>query len=341
MSATIKDIARMSGVGISTVSRVLNGSGSASQETKERVMAAVRELNYVPNSNARNLKIGQSKTIMVMAKSIENPYFQKVLHVMENLILLRGYSMEIRNVSTIEEEMPIAMQEAKDGNMSGIIMLGGSFGYTNENFKSIGVPCVLVTIKAADTVSEELYSSVMIDDVEEMKRATEYLIELGHRRIGCIYSNHGDMVTPNSLRLKGYKLALTEHGIPFDPGLVSSAVDIFGSGYEFGFNMMKNLLVKNPDMTAVVTMADIMAIGAAKAALTTGHRIPEDISIIGFDGIEAAEYYNPALDTIAQPAQLMAQHAVDALAEMMQGGKTSHIVLESNLIKRGSCARVR
>lgn len=341
MSATIKDIARMSGVGISTVSRVLNGSGAASQETKERVMEAVRELSYVPNSNARNLKIGQSRTIMVMAKSIENPYFQKVMRVMENLILLRGYSMEIRNISTIEEEMPIAKQEAKNGNMSGIIMLGGSFGYTNEDFKGLGVPCVLVTVKAADTVKEDLYSSVVVDDVAEMKKATEYLIELGHRRIGCIYSNHGDMVTPNSLRFQGYRKALAEHGIAFDPGLVSPAIDVFGSGYEFGFNMMKNLMVKNPDMTAVVTMADIMAIGAAKAALTTGHRIPEDISIIGFDGIEAAEYYNPALDTIAQPFQMTAQHAVDALVEMMQGGKTSHIVLESTLIKRGSCARVR
>lgn len=341
MNATIKDVARLSGVGISTVSRVLNGSGPVSQEKKNKVMTAVHELGYLPNNNAKNLKRRKSDAIMIMAKSVGNPFFQKVIHVMENLIQLRGYSMEIKNISTLEDEMAVARQQAKNGNACGIIMLGGHFGYTNEDFESLNVPCVLVTYKAADVVDESLYSSVIIDDKKEMKKATEYLIGLGHRRIGCIYSDYGEIVTPNRLRYDGYCCALKEHGIPFDAGLVSSTLDIFGSGYEFGFNMMKSLMLKNPDMTAVVTMADIMAIGAAKAALATGHRIPEDISIIGFDGIEAAEYYHPALDTIAQPAQLIGQYAVDALTEVLQGGNTQHVVLESDLIRRGSSARVQ
>ena len=104
---------------------------------------------------------------------------------------------------------------------------------------------------------------------------------------------------------------------------------------------MKNLLEKNKDMTAVVTMADVMAIGAAKAALMEGLRIPEDMSIIGFDGVEEAEYYNPALDTIMQPAQQMAQQTVDALMEMLRGGQSSHIVLEATLTRRGTCAERR
>lgn len=104
--------------------------------------------------------------------------------------------------------------------------------------------------------------------------------------------------------------------------------------------MMKYLMERNPDMTAVVTMADIMAIGAAKAVLSSGRKIPDDISIVGFDGIEVAEYYHPALDTIAQPVQLMAQQIVEAVMEMLDGGKTSHVVLKSNLVKRGSCKAV-
>ena len=111
MNATIKDIARLSGVGISTVSRVLNGSGSASKETKEKVMEAVRELNYVPNGNARNLKMRQTSKVMVLVKSIENPFLQKIMHEIENLILLRGYTMDIRNVSNFEDEMKIAKEE--------------------------------------------------------------------------------------------------------------------------------------------------------------------------------------------------------------------------------------
>lgn len=341
MGATIKDIAKRSGVGIATVSRVLNGSGSASKEAKERVMAAVRELNYVPNSSARNLKMGPSKTILVAAKSVGNPFFQKVIRKIEGLVLLRGYSLEIRNIGTAEDEMTAVRQYAGSGKPCGVIMLGGSFGYADEDFTGLGIPCVLVTVKAADGVDTGLYSSVMIDDEAEMRRAVEYLIGLGHRRIGCIYSNHEDLVTPNLRRFWGYRRALLENGMEYDPGLVSPAADIFGSGYEFGFNRMKNLMEKNPDMTAVVAMADVMAIGAAKAVLMSGRRIPEDISVIGFDGIEEAEYYSPALDTVAQPAALMAQHAVEALETMMREQKTSHIVLESSLLKRGSSARVR
>ena len=340
MNATIKDIARLSGVGISTVSRVLNGSGSASKETKERVMEAVRELNYVPNGNARNLKMRQTSKIMVLVKSIDNPFLQKIVHEMQSLIFLRGYTMDIRNVSNFEDEMKIAKEEVRAGNPCGIIMIGGTYGYTNEDFGSLGVPCVLVTFEACSAVDRGLYSSVTIDDVAEMKRATEYMIALGHRRIGCIYSNNSDGETPNTLRLQGYKQALEEHGIAYDPGLVSQRTDMWGSGYVFGFNMMKILMANNPDMTAVVTIADVMAIGAAKAILTSGRRIPEDISVIGFDGIEVAEYYSPALDTIAQPAQQMAQYAIDAMIQMLQNRKTSHIVLESSLVRRGSSMKV-
>lgn len=342
MSATIKDIAKMSGVGISTVSRVINGSGSASPETKRIVMEAVRKLNYVPNNNARNLKLRQSSTILLLAKSIMNPFFQKVIRAVENLLLLRGYSLEIKNVGYIEDEMSVARQEAKGGNLAGIILLGGSFSYTNEDFISMGVPCVLMTVKAAETVDPALYSSVIIDDETEMKKMVNYLIEMGHRRIGCIYNNNRnqDLKTPNLLRLRGYKRALEENGLVVEAGLISEGVDVFGSGYEFGFNMMKNLMARNPDMTAVVTIADVMAVGAAKAVLASGRRIPEDISVVGFDGIEEAEYYTPALDTIAQPDGQMAQAAVEALMGMLGGEKTSHIVLKSNLLKRGSSKRI-
>ena len=340
MGTTIKDIANAAGVGISTVSRVLNNSGSASNDVKERVMKAVRELNYVPNDSARNLKGGKSKTIMLLAKSITNPFFQKMIPVIERQTLLMGYNLDIRNVNHTENEMEIARKEVKNHNLCGIILVGGTFGYSDEDFEMLKVPCVLLTITAAEHVDKSLYSSVIIDDVAEMKKSVEYLISLGHRRIGCIVNKYGDIVTPNSLRFQGYVQALEEHGIEYDPALVTPH-NIVNSGYEFGFHSMKNLLEKNKDMTAVVTMADVMAIGAAKAALMEGLRIPEDMSIIGFDGVEEAEYYNPALDTIMQPAQQMAQQTVDALMEMLRGGKSSHIVLEATLTRRGTCAERR
>ncbi|BCJ96870.1 transcriptional regulator RbsR [Anaerocolumna cellulosilytica] len=340
MSVTIKDVARLSGVGIATVSRVLNNSGITSNETKEKVMAAVRELNYVPNNNARSLKMGQSRTIALLAKSITNPFFQKMIHTIEQKVFMRGYHLEIRNVNYSEHEMSMAIKEVQDRNLNGIILMGGNFEYTNEDFKRLGVPCVLLTVSAGKDVDKELYSSVIIDDEAESFKATEYLIQLGHRRIGCIYSNQGEVTTPNKLRFRGYQKALEANGIAYDPVLVS-AINVSESGYEFGFNMMKNLMVRNKDMTAVVTMADTMAIGAAKAAISAGLRIPEDISIIGFDGIEVAEYYNPSLDTICQPAEQMSLGAIDALFGMLQNEKTSHLVYGASLLKRGSCTSVK
>lgn len=339
MGATIKDIANMAGVGIATVSRVLNNSGSTSNEVKEKVMDAVRVLNYVPNNNARNLKLGRSKTIVLLAKSIINPFFQKMIPVIERQVALRGYHLDIRNVNYSEQEMEIAKVEAQNRSLCGIFIMGGRFGYCNEDFKQLNVPCVLVTIKASEKVDESLYSSVIIDDVAESMKAVNYLIELGHRRIGCISNSYVNVKSPNSLRFDGYRKALEEHGIPFEWGLVSSS-NIVDSGYAFGFNMMKSLMAKNRDMTAVVTMADVMAMGAIKAVVTEGLRVPEDISIVGFDRIEESDYCNPSLDTIAQPADQMAQKAVDALLEMIQGGPTSHTVLEGDLLKRGSSARL-
>lgn len=337
MSVTIKDIAKAAGVSISTVSRVLTASQTVDQEKKERVMKAVRELNYVPNSNARNLRKTQSQTVMILAKTIENPFFQKILHSLEKLLLLRGFSLEIRNVAKSDDEMEIARREAKNSNPRAIVLLGGTFGYSDEDFQSIGIPCVLVTIKAHDRVDPTLYSSVIIDDIAEMKKATEYLIDLGHRRIGCIYTKNHDEHTPNTLRVTGYVQAFQEHDIPCDARLIGSPMQGNLSGYEIGFTVMTRLLERNPDMTAVVTMSDVLAIGAAKAIVASGRRIPEDISVIGFDGTDEAEYWNPSLDTVAQPAEQFAQKTADALTLMLSEYKTTHTVLSCNLINRGSC----
>ena len=155
MSATIKDIAKAAGVSISTVSRVLTSSQTVDQEKKERVMKAVREMNYVPNSNARNLRKTQSQTVMILAKTIENPFFQNIIHNLEKLLMFRGLTLEIRNVGKNDDEIEVAKREARNSNPRGIILLGGVFGYTDEDFQTIGIPCVLVTIKADERVNPD------------------------------------------------------------------------------------------------------------------------------------------------------------------------------------------
>lgn len=340
MSITIKDIARLSGVGISTVSRVINNTGYVSDEVRQKVLRTVKEYNYVPNTSARNLKASGSKNIALFVKGITNPFFNKMIRIIEEKCALRGYPLLIQNVDDHTSELDLAIREKRDRNLCGVILMGGSFGYSEERFRQLGVPCVLVTVSASEEIPRTLYSSVKIDDEKEAFRATEYLISLGHSRIGFIYDPLTDRLTPNRLRFMGYQRALREHGIPFDPALVADNTDApFHSGYITGFNAVKALCQKSPDMTALFAFADVLALGAAKGAFSLGLRVPEDLSIVGFDGIEAGEFYQPSLDTIYQPANEMALASIEFLFDMLQGGGAQHRIYDAVLLKRGSCQR--
>jgi LacI family transcriptional regulator len=338
MRVTIKDIAKKAGVGISTVSRVINNSGYASEAVRKRVIQAVRHYNYNPNVNAQNLKVNSTKNIALLVKGIANPFFSKLILVIEEKTALRGYQLFIQNVEEHTDEMDLALRFARDRNLCGVMILGGCFGYQAEMFERLGIPCVLITVSAGLDVPGKLYASVKIDDEKEGYRATEYLLSLGHRRIGFIFEPPQEPMTPNRLRFFGYQRALKDYGVPFDPLLVADNLHAPNySGYLNGFNAMKQLRYRCRDMSAVFSFADILALGAAKEACSAGLRIPKDISIMGFDGIDAGEYFHPSLDTIYQPAAEMALSAVEFLFDMLQGGPAQHRIYDGVLAKRGSC----
>ncbi len=338
----IKDIARLSGVGIATVSRVINQTGSVSEKTKKKVMDVINEYNYIPNNNARNLKLTQSENIALIVKYMSNPFFIKMMDVIEIEMASRGYPLLIQNVDDSSDELDIAISESMHSNLCGVIIMGGSFSsYTESKFKQLGIPSVLLTVSSEGNVDPSLYSSVIIDDEKEAYKATKYLIEMGHKNIGFLYKDVMRLITPNILRYQGYKRALEESGIPVDDNLISTGVPVSGAGFRAGFLAMKQLMQKNPSMTAVFAFSDVLAIGAAKAALAGGKKIPEDISIIGFDGIEMTEFYNPALDTVYQPATEMALSAVSLLHGMMNGEKSQHMVYDSVIMKRGSVKKIQ
>ncbi len=333
----IKEIAKICGVGVSTVSRVINNSGPVSAATRSKVMQAITEYHFVPNTSAQNLKTSQSRNIALLVKGITSPFFNKIIRVIERQAALRGYPLFIQNVDEISNELDIAIRESKSRNLSGVIILGGYYAYSEEKFRQLGIPCVLITVEAGKDVDPSLYSSVRIDDEKEGFRATEYLIRLGHRRIGFLYNNPAEQTTPNALRYFGYRRALKEYRIPFDPGLVATFSTSGASGFNTGFQLTRQLCLKNRDMTAVFAFADVLAIGAMKAVYSLGLKVPDNISIMGFDGIEMAEYYEPSLDTMYQPASEMALSGIDILFDMIKGRKAQHIVYNCVLLKRGSC----
>lgn len=341
LNINIKDIARISGVSISTVSRVINNTGYVSEATRQKVFDVINEYHYTPNTSARNLKLTQSRNVGLMVKGIENPFFQLMTREIERILAMRGYSMLIQDTGN-KNEMETAQREARNNSLCGVILMGGYSTYTPMDFQQLGVPCVLLTVKAAASTDPALYSSVVIDDEREGFRATNELIEMGHRRIGFIYSHPFEKNTPNALRYMGYLRALREHGIPIDENLVggmdeSVAMISSEGGFRTGFRMAQRLLEKNPDMTALFCFSDTIAIGAAKAILASGRSIPEDISLIGFDGIDEAEFFHPSLDTICQPASEMANAAVYQLLDCIQSGHTGqHIVCRCSFLRRGS-----
>lgn len=339
MGITIKDVAKISGVGISTVSRVLNHSGPVSDETREKVLKAVRSTNYIPNNSARSLKTTNSKNIAVLVKIITNAFFHKLIRVIEHEVNLRGYSVILQDVSSAADEIDSAIELAQDRNLCGVIIIGGRFTYTKEKFEQLGIPCVLLTVSAGESIDKSLYSSVIVNDEEAGCQATKQLIDMGHQKIGFVFHGPSNAApeNPNDLRFFGYIRALQENGIPVDPSLYDFGNLGGGSGYSIGFNAMQKLYAAHRDVTAVFAFSDELAIGVAKGILSLGLKIPDDISVIGFDGTEIMEYFNPSLDTLYQPADQMALSAIESLFRMMQGGESSHLVYDAVLLKRGSC----
>ena len=338
---SIKDIADMSGVGISTVSRVINNSGYVSESTRAKVTAVIDSHNYRPNSIRSHISTIDSPSIAVMVKGIGNPFFQKMTRELERSLSMRGYSTTFHDVLHLDE-MVYTDIEIKEHDAKGVIIMGGSNTYSQAEIEQLEAPAVFLTVSAHSDVPSELYSSVTIDDEVEGYKATRALIEMGHRHIAFIYTDRHTSQTPNQKRYLGYLRAHQEAGLPVEPSLVAGAeestinLSMEVNGYRLGFRMMQRLLNRNEKLTAVFAYSDMLAMGAAKAALMARKRISEDISIIGFDGIDEAEFYHPSIDTMYQPTTEMVNSAVSLLMEMIDGSPGQQIVLPCTLIRRGS-----
>ncbi len=341
---TIKDIAKQCGVGISTVSRAINNHPDINPETKQMIMDVIRETGFVPNNSARNLKRTDARSIAVLVKGIANPLFSDMIKVIENETQRKKYSLVLQHVEYYEDEVDVALELVKEKRLRGIIFLGGYFLHSEEKISNLKVPYIFSTV--GTLVSEKLdkaeYSSVSVDDRKESCAMTSYLLELGHRDIAII-SAESEIESIGRLRLEGYRDAFAEKGIPCREELVrcvEEEIDHFSM--ENGYLTTKRLIESGEKFTAVYATADILAIGASRALLEAGYRIPEDVSVAGFDGIELGKYYNPAITTMKQPVKEMAETTVKLLFDIIAGRKDyEHIVFPASLEVRESCGERR
>lgn len=332
----IRDIAKISGVGVSTVSRVLNNHPDVKESTREKVLAVIKESNYVPNNSARILKQNNTKNIGVLVKGVFNPFFSELINVMGSKINDNKYTMILQqNDYGLEQEIENVISFVKEKRLQGIICLGGNFiGLNDDSFKNINVPIVLTSVNTVSPITSEKYSTVGISNLDAAYEATSYLIQKGHKNIALMIGEKNDFCV-SWWRYKGYVKALKEHNISLnDENLIIGDYDSTVS-----YNVTKELLKKRKDITAIFAISDFMAIGAAKAVTDSGLMVGKDISIIGFDGMDVSCYYNPGITTIKQPKKEMAEKSVELLFDLLKGKcENKRVLLNTQLIERESCA---
>ena len=270
----IRDIARLSGYSLGTVSRVLNGHPNVSERARERVLSVVEEVGYEPNSNARYLKMQSHLSIAVFVKGSRNMLFADILERMQALLREAGEQPDVVYLGEDDNEVEAALRYERLRHPKGIVFLGGDPAYFKAAFSHIGVPAVLVTNTAAGLGFKNL-SSVSTNDVAAARELMEYLYGVGHRRIGII-GGERSLSQVGGRRLHGAEEALRAHGIEFD---YERDFEPCHFSMEEGYDAAVRLIMRAPDLTAVFALGDAIAIGAMRAVFDMGMRIPEDISI--------------------------------------------------------------
>ena len=306
--ATLKDVAERAGVSVATVSYVLNGKSSISEQTRERVLGAVREMDYVPDLSARSLSMRDSKLIGVVVPQTEpgdrlmlqNSFYGEVLSSIECEARRQGYHILISATDANESYLTLAKQR----NLDGIIIIGMYPDEFYQQMKKTQIPIVLIDSYCED----HYYHSVRIDDAYGSYLATRHLLRHGHRDIALFVGQLKENGVMKK-RLVGYKQALDEFGIGFREEYVFEGQ----TDYESGIVLARRMVEQKLPVTGIVAAADILAIGAIKGLYEMGLNVPKDYSIIGFDDLEIANYITPGLTSIKQHISLKGKRAVELL----------------------------
>lgn len=329
---TIKDLAVKTGYAVGTVSRALNDHPNVSAKARKAILQAAEECGFELNVNAKQLKQSHSNTILVIVKGTSNELFSEMLESIQNLISKTRYQLSVDYMDEDLNEVIRAVQLCREKKPLGLLFLGGNTLNFARDFGKIDIPSVLVT-NDASSLSFENLSSVATDDCEAARCAIDTLIALGHRHIAVIGGDR-EVSDTGRLRYEGCQRAFREHGIAFDPERDYRGVRF---SYQDGYQATKDLLTAGSHFTAIFAIADVMAIGAIRALRENGLRVPEDVSVMGVDGLPLGKYLVPQLATIRQSAHQMALRSVDILLQgIEEDGKAVHETVPFGVQRRES-----
>ena len=333
MSVTIKDVARESGVNTSTVSRALNNGYGVNHKTRKHVMEVATRLNYRTNQVARGLVTGRSQSIGLVVSDIRNPFFAEVARGAEDAAYRASCDLVLCNSDLKAEKQMGYFDSLLAKRVGGIVMnsVAALSHAQQDQLWAAGVPIVLLNRSSV----YRRFSSVLGDNLEGGEIAGNYLIDLGHSKVGHITGplDHGNLTD----RAKGFLKVFRERGLP-EPEVIRGE-HTFAGGYESA----NRLLAPDRKITAIFAGNDVLAFGCIRAAIEKGIRIPDDLSIIGFDNVEMSQITNPPLTTIDQPKYEIGKAAIEMLLNMMAkdgSREPEHRMIGVRLIERQSCRRV-
>lgn len=333
MNPTIKDVAKKANVSTATVSRILNGLPGYSDETRQKVQKVIEELGYQPNAIARGLVNKRTKTLGVLLPNVSSMFASEILNGIEDTAHESDYSVIVCNTDSNGVRTLKYLQVLNEKRVDGII-------FTSEELKEdyykamkeMNVPIVLVS------TASDLYPLpyVKVNDMRAAYSATEYLIKNGHKKIAMISGRREDPIA-GVPRVNGFKKALEDYGIPFEQNRITYGIDF---GFKTGIMCMEELLKNAPDTTAIFAASDEIAIGAISVANKYNVKIPDQLSIIGYDNLKIAEMSVPPLTTVGQPLYEIGQTSANLLINMIDNNGTvksktiSHKIIERQTVKK-------
>ncbi len=338
---TIRDVAKKAGVSVATVSRVLNNSGPASPDAAQRIRAAAAELRYIPHGGARSLITAKSHTIGVLLPDIYGEFFSEVIRGIDQTAQQNGYHLLLSGSHNGKREIEAAMR-AMRGRTDGIIAMGPHLDARTlfENLPA-SVPAVLLSCAERD----DEHHVISIDNAQGAREMVTHLVSLGHKRIAIIQGAEGNFDATE--RLEGYRQALQDAGLSLDASLEVPGDFTEASGHRGTLALLE---AKDPP-TAIFCANDSMAIGALSALRERGLRVPDDMTVVGFDDIPLARYMNPPLSSVHVPIFEMGERAARRLIASLGGARASeagggvgdagarHERLPTRLVIRASCGK--
>ncbi|NOU75963.1 LacI family DNA-binding transcriptional regulator [Paenibacillus sp. LMG 31458] len=332
MAPKIKDVAKKAGVSVTTVSRVLNGEKYVKDDLKAKVKRVIDELGYAPSHIARSLVRKKTNLIGVIVPDLTSSFYSTILSSIEETASLNDYNLLVCNIIEDTDKELKYLNVFKEMRVDGIIIMHEKLSDDIRSFiNKLDIPVIFSSVRPLD----HKFVSVIIDDYEAAYDATRYLIELGHERIAFIGGDMRD-ITSGQNRYVGYRNALKDQRVR----IVNDYIRFGDYKTQSGYNLMKELLACEPRPTALFAVSDDMAVGAMNCIHDHQLKVPDDISIIGFDGSQLTELVRPRLSSMEQPIQDMGKITVDTLIELISDPTFSpreDLILGHKLVVRDSC----